>query len=146
MDNNTNNVQNSPNLNNLIQGDNNIQTQNSNIQNNMNINQANQATMDSQQPVTTVTTTEYSNLQMQNNIPIVTEHPHVDMEAHIKDQLQNIPTVEQNKQDFINNVQNMNQEITEKKSDNINFGFIIILFVIILAVMYFLFPILIKYL
>ena len=78
----------------------------------------------------------------QNTIP---PQQHVDMEAHIKDQLQNIPTVEQDKQAFINNVQNMNQETNEQKKESINFVFIIILFLIILAAIYFLFPILLKY-
>ena len=63
----------------------------------------------------------------------------------IQSQLQNIPTVEQNKQDFINNVQSMNQQKKEEKKEGVNFVFIIILFVVILVVIYFLFPILLNY-
>ena len=62
-----------------------------------------------------------------------------------QNEFQSIPTVEQSQQDFINNVQSMNQEKKEEKKEGINFVFIIILFVIILAAIYFLFPLLLKY-
>ena len=66
-------------------------------------------------------------------------------EEEIKNQLQNIPTVEQKKEDFINNTQTINQEKKDEKKKGINFAFIIILFLIILATIYFLFPLLLKY-
>ena len=151
MDNNINNLQNNPNLNNVIPP-NNI-SQNPNIQNNIGITQTIEPNIEEQtnqqklvvQPNLNPVATEQPDLQFQNQIPIVEPQPHVDIESHIKDQLQNIPTVEQNKQDFINNVQNMNQETNVQKKESINFIFIIILFVIILAAIYFLFPILLKY-
>ena len=65
--------------------------------------------------------------------------------AQIQTQLQSIPTVEQNEQQFINNVQTMNQEKKEETKEGVNFVFIIVLFVIILAAIYFLFPLLSKY-
>lgn len=66
-------------------------------------------------------------------------------EEEIKNQLQSIPTVEQKKEDFINNTQTINQEKKDEKKKGINFAFIIILFLIILATIYFLFPLLLKY-
>jgi len=66
-------------------------------------------------------------------------------EEEIKNQLQNIPTVEQKKEDFINNTQTINQVKKDEKKKGINFAFIIILFLIILATIYFLFPLLLKY-
>lgn len=63
----------------------------------------------------------------------------------IQTELQNIPTVEQNKEQFINNVQTMNKERKEEKKEGVNFVFVIVLFVVILAAIYFLFPILNKY-
>ena len=59
--------------------------------------------------------------------------------------IQSVPTVEQSTQDFINNTQNMTSEKKEEKKDTVNYTFILILFVIIMLVMYFLFPILLKY-
>ena len=46
--------------------------------------------------------------------------------TQIRNELQSIPTVEQNKQDFINNVQSMNQEKREEKKGGNNLIFIII--------------------
>ncbi len=60
-------------------------------------------------------------------------------------QMQSIPTVDQSKQDFINNTQNINAEKKEEKKQGINYVFIIILFIIIFAAIFFLFPILLKY-
>lgn len=69
----------------------------------------------------------------------------VNQEVQIQNELQSIPTVEQDKQSFINNVQSLNQEKKEEKKDGINFVFIIILFIVILVAIYFLFPILLDY-
>ena len=55
------------------------------------------------------------------------------------------PTVEQNEQQFINTIQNTNTEKKEVKKDGANYIFVIILFIIIIASIYFLFPMLLKY-
>ena len=63
---------------------------------------------------------------------------------NIQQQLQSIPTVEQTKQEFINNTQAENVVKKEEKQDGPNIVFIIILFVIIFAAIFFLFPYLMK--
>jgi len=74
------------------------------------------------------------------------EHQSTNSESQIQTELQNIPTVDQDEQQFINNVQSINnKEKKEDKKDGINFTFIIIMFVIILLVIIFLFPILLYY-
>jgi len=65
--------------------------------------------------------------------------------AQIQNELQSIPTVEQEKEAFINNVQSMHEEKKEEKKEGVNFVFIIILFVVILAAIFFLFPLLLDY-
>lgn len=67
------------------------------------------------------------------------------LNKQIQSELQTIPNVEQNEQQFINNVQTMNEEKKEENKEGINFIFIIILFIILLASIYFLFPLLSKY-
>ena len=89
-----------------------------------------------------------------NNEPTVSVEPQIEPQinnqtvinngAQIQNELQSIPTVEQDKEAFINNVQTINQEKIEEKKDGVNFTFIIILFIIILGTIYFLFPILFK--
>lgn len=59
-------------------------------------------------------------------------------------QMQNIPTVEQSKQEFINNTQANNQIKKEEKKDGPNIVFIVILFIIIFAAIFFLFPYLLE--
>lgn len=92
----------------------------------------------------------------QENAQVVSESPAVEPNgqalnatakevAQIQNELQNIPTVEQDKEAFINNVQTIHQEKQEEKKEGVNFAFIIILFIIILVAIYFLFPILLKY-
>lgn len=63
---------------------------------------------------------------------------------NIQQQLQSIPTVEQTKQEFINNTQAENVVKKEEKQDGPNIVFIIILFIIIFAAIFFLFPYLMK--
>ena len=63
---------------------------------------------------------------------------------NIQQQLQSIPTVEQTKQEFINNTQAENVVKKEEKQDGPNIVFIIILFEIIFAAIFFLFPYLMK--
>ena len=65
--------------------------------------------------------------------------------VQIQNELQSIPTVEQGKEAFINNVQAMHEEKKEEKKEGVNFVFIIILFVVILAAIFFLFPILLDH-
>lgn len=91
-------------------------------------------------PVDTVTP------QVENNdTPVHAANDTVTQQVQIQTELQNIPTVDQNKQQFMNNIQSINQEKNEEKKEGINFVFIIILFVVILAAIYFLFPILLNY-
>ena len=63
---------------------------------------------------------------------------------NVQQQLQSIPTVDQTKQEFINNTQAENIVKKEEKQDGPNIVFIIILFVIIFAAIFFLFPYLMK--
>ena len=58
--------------------------------------------------------------------------------------MQNIPTVEQSKQEFIQNTQTNNITNTEEKKASFNITYIVILFAIIFASIFFLFPYLIK--
>lgn len=62
----------------------------------------------------------------------------------IQQQMQNIPTVEQNKQDFISNTQADSTAKEEVKKDGPNITFIVIMFLIIFASIFFLFPYLLK--
>ncbi|MBR6690873.1 MAG: preprotein translocase subunit SecE [Bacilli bacterium] len=64
--------------------------------------------------------------------------------AYIQQQMQNIPTVEQSKQEFINNTQANSTMKKEEKKEGPNLTFIVILFVIIFAAIFFLFPYLLK--
>ena len=83
--------------------------------------------------------------QVQQQNTEVNNQTTINSGAQIQNELQNIPTVGQDKDSFINNVQTLNQEKQEEKNEGVNFAFIIILFVIILVAIYFLFPILLKY-
>lgn len=99
-----------------------------------------------------------SNLQYQN-IPLPTQEVNtqtyqntlIDTETvnnpndNIQQQIQNIPTVEQSKTEFINNVNvSVNETKKEDKKDGPNITFIIILFAIIFASVFFLFPYLLE--
>ena len=70
--------------------------------------------------------------------------PTVNNTISTQQQIQTIPTVEQSKQEFINNTQANNTVKKEEKNDGPNIGFIVILFVIIFAAIFFLFPYLLK--
>lgn len=79
--------------------------------------------------------------------PVQTIHPEVPIlnsNIYNQQQMQSIPTVEQNPQDFINNTQANSTIEKEEKKDGPNITFIIILFVIIFASIFFLFPYLLK--
>ena len=73
-------------------------------------------------------------------VPTVEPVPTVDNIVNTQQQMQNIPTVEQSKQEFINNTQANNTVKKEEKKDGPNIAFIVILFVIIFAAILFLFP------
>lgn len=62
----------------------------------------------------------------------------------IQQQMQNIPTVEQGKQEFISNTQANEPVKKESKKSSTGLILVIILFVVILAAVFFLFPILFK--
>ena len=84
----------------------------------------------------------------QQSIPIVTQPEIMNQTINTintQQQLQSIPTVEQSKQEFINNAQNLNTEKKIEKKEGVNYIFIIILFVIIFAAIFFLFPLLLNY-
>lgn len=86
----------------------------------------------------------------QNNIPVQPVNtnnlnPTIEpMAVNVQQPMQNIPTVEQSKQEFIDNTQANSLDKKEDKKDSPNITFIIILFVIILAAIFFLFPYLQK--
>lgn len=93
-----------------------------------------------------------SSSNMQNIVPSQVENnttnqqqTSLTQELQIQNELQNIPTVEQDTQSFINNVQTLNGEKKEEKKEGVNFIFIIILFIVILASIFFLFPLLLDY-
>lgn len=85
----------------------------------------------------------------QNNIPVQPENTlnQQSLETTVinpQQIIQNIPTVEQSKQEFINNTQANSSTKQEDKKDGPNIAFIIILFIIIFASIFFLFPYLQK--
>lgn len=78
--------------------------------------------------------------QPQNTINQPTNNAYINPQQ----QIQGIATVEQDKQQFIQNTQASNAVKKEEKKDGPNITFVIILFVIILATIIFLFPYLMK--
>ena len=102
-----------------------------------------QTTNDSQSENITPITSEET-LNTINEVQ-VNNDTSIDQEIQIKNELQNIPTVEQDAQEFINKVQAQSQEKKDDKKDGINFVFIILLFAVILAIVIFLFPVLLNY-
>lgn len=69
----------------------------------------------------------------------------VDNNIITQQQMQYIPTAEQSTKDFISNTQaNSAEQKEEKKKDGPNIGFIAILFIVIFASIFFLFPYLLK--
>ena len=100
-----------------------------------------------QQENTINQTTEEANIiETQTLLDPITEEQSTNIQTQIQTELQNIPTVDQNEQQFINNVQSINnKEKKEDKKEGVNFTFIIIMFAIILLTIIFLFPILLDY-
>jgi len=72
-------------------------------------------------------------------IPVIQQQP------NMINQIQGAPTVEQSKQQFINSIQTSSSNKKEDKDPKVNYVFIIILFALIFACMFFLFPFLQKY-
>ena len=62
----------------------------------------------------------------------------------IQQQMQTIPTVDQSRQEFVNNTQTSSDIKKEDKKDNSNIVFIVILFLIIFSAIFFLFPYLLN--
>lgn len=89
---------------------------------------------------------------IQNSLPTQTENvnninvtPSIEPSiTNVQQSMQNIATVEQSKQEFIENTQANSSAKKEEKKDGPNIAFIIILFVIIFAAIFFLFPYLQK--
>lgn len=59
--------------------------------------------------------------------------------------LQDIPTVDQSKENFINKIEASNDDSNKNKGESVNYTFIIILFILFLLIVCFGFPYLIKY-
>ena len=83
-------------------------------------------------------TTQYQNDSAHTITPTIN-----DLQTN-QQQMQNIPTVEQTPQVFINNTQVNSMDEKLEKKDGPNITFIIILFAIIFASIFFLFPYLLK--
>lgn len=66
-------------------------------------------------------------------------------QTSIQDNLQSIATVDQSSDQFINNVQTEVKNQTSENKEKTSYAFIIILFVIIFAAIFFLFPLISKY-
>ena len=64
--------------------------------------------------------------------------------ASIQQQMNSIPTIDQDTQQFINNTQAVNTVKKEERKEGPNIIFIVILFVIIFAAIFFLFPYLLN--
>ena len=63
---------------------------------------------------------------------------------NIQQQLSSIPTIEQNAEQFVNNTQATNTIKKEEKKEGPNIAFIVIIFAIIFAAIFFLFPYLLE--
>ena len=95
------------------------------------------------QPEIQINTQEHPNTNQITETPII-EPNNID-QAQIQNQLQSIPNVDQNKQVFIDNIQAMNSEKKEEKKEGSGIVPILILFAALLAIIYFLFPLLLNY-
>lgn len=117
---------------------NNAAATNNNIGSNGNVNVSPniQPTSNINQPLNSVNNIQQQNLnQIQNTQNTI---------ANQVNQMQSIPTVDQDKQSFINNTQSISLEKKEEKKSGINYTFIVILFILIFVAIFFLFPFLQK--
>lgn len=87
------------------------------------------------------TQSQSQNAETNTTIPV---EPVVDPAVAMQQQMQAIPTVDQSKEAFIDNTQANSTAKKQEKKDGPNWAFIIILFVIIFASIFFLFPYLLK--
>ena len=95
---------------------------------------------------TTSTVNEIINNPVQQSNTMVNELPKQSTESfNNTSQTHFAPTVEQSAQEFINTIQNTGTVKKETKKDGVNYVFIIILFLIVIASIYFLFPLLLNY-
>lgn len=89
-----------------------------------------------------------ANVQPQpQNVETNTQAPDdtfIDPAVAMQQQMQTIPTVDQSKEAFIDNTQANSTAKKQAKKDGPNWAFIIILFIIIFASIFFLFPYLLK--
>lgn len=76
------------------------------------------------------------------NASITTVQPTSEIPQPVTPQVNTVPTIEQSETEFINNAQAVSSEQQEEKAGGLNYAFIIILFVAILAAILFLFPLL----
>ena len=110
-----------------------------------------------QQPVQPATQQPVQPTIQQNdqiNVPNLNENPNATISVapsieqpqpiNIQQQLSAIPTVDQNPQQFVNNTQATNVVKKEEKKEGPNIAFIVIIFVIIFAAIFFLFPYLLE--
>ncbi|MDO4963786.1 MAG: hypothetical protein Q4E75_06815 [bacterium] len=88
------------------------------------------------QPQTTMNNT---NIQPQ----VLSNQNHPLDNKQVNSQMQQIPTIEQTNQNFLNNTQN-NVSAKEQKKPGINYTFLIILLIILFGAVIFLFPYLFK--
>ena len=111
------------------------------INNNAAINQQAFEATSMQQPINNNTAiNQQANIEFQT----VSNNAEIPNNLSIQHQMQNIPTIEQTKQNFINNTQATTAAQSQEKKDGPNIVFIIILFAIIFAALFFIFPLLIK--
>lgn len=114
------------------------------IQNNTNnTNQQNAQINNQMQTVQPVAPVAPIEPQLNTTNPQMQQTP-IDPQIENFNNLQAIPTVEQSKQEFINNTQSLSTEKTTEKKQGVNWTFIIILFAVILVAIIFLFPYLLK--
>lgn len=78
-----------------------------------------------------------SNNSMQNQ-----EQPN---NTNVQNDLQSIATIDQSNEKFINNAQTASQEKENSSDGKMNYAFIFILFAVIFAAIFFLFPLISKY-
>lgn len=126
----TNNLNNVQNINNMNTTQN-INTTNATMPNGQVLNGITGSVSPTVQP-NLVDTSVVQNIQSQSNM------------VNQINQMQSIPTVDQSREAFIDNTQSMTAEKNEAKKSSVNYVFVIILFIIIFASIFFLFPFLFK--
>lgn len=95
-------------------------------------------------PQSTINTDQITNQTMQVATENSFQNVEPNLQNNIQQQMQNIPTIEQTRQEFISNTQANNTGKKDEKTEGPNIALIIILFTIIFASIFFLFPYLQK--